>query len=212
MAIKHLALIALLFLTPVLARADNIVAVSLNPFDYGVQVLSPGHALGDEIVAVTFTWDTTTEVISNIVIATTGPFQGVQIPGAINLNSNNLGDSLWFGTAKIGRLVFVLTSSVNPSPIIYTLDYSLHAQPGSPFAGLPGAPGTYFADENLDCGFCFAGDENSEFATATVSPVSTPEPNTALLLGAGIIVLVLMIGAVRSRGLTTLCSSAALRA
>ena len=205
-------IIALLSLIPALARADNIVAVSLNPQDYGMQVGRTGQNLGDEIVAVTFTWDTTTEVLSNIVIAASGPFQGVQIPGTINLNSNNLGDALWysFGTLghipglAIGTLHFTLTYPSSPSSYIsYTLDYSLHGFPGVTQA-LPSTPGTYYADENLDCvSVCYVGDENSTFATATVTslgdgdhdgddPVSTPEPNTLILLCAGIGALALI--------------------
>jgi hypothetical protein len=178
---------------PTLARADNIVAVSLNPEDYGMQVGRTGQLLGDEIVAVTFTWDATTEVISNIVIATTGPFQGVQIPGTINLNSNNFGDSLWDSTGAIGTLHFTLSYSGSPILISYALDYHLHGLPGVTTA-LPSTPGTYYADENLDCvGICFTGDENSTFATATVTAIPTPEPNTLLLLGAGLAALALTI-------------------
>jgi PEP-CTERM motif len=170
-----------------------------------MQVLPTGQFLGDEIVAVTFTWDTTTEVISNIVIATTGPFQGVQVPGSINLLSNNTHNaSLWPYTndSEIGTLYLTLTYSGRPTvPISYALDYHLHGLPGVTKA-LPSIPGTYYADENLDCGFCMSGDENSTFATATVSPVSTPEPNTLVLLGAGLAALVLMISLRNGRGLT----------
>jgi hypothetical protein len=196
MAVKRLALIVAMLFIPALARADNIVAVSLNPQDYGMQVGRTGQNLGDEIVAVTFTWDTTTEVISNIVIATTGPFQGVPVPGAINLLANNAYNAhLWpYSDGQIGSLYLTLTYPGSPTSYIsYALDYSLHGLPGVTQA-LPSTPGTYYADENLDCvGICFAGDENSTFATATVSPVSTPEPNTLILLGAGITALALAI-------------------
>ena len=186
--VKRVFIIVVLFLIPALARADNIVAVSLNPQDYGMQVSRTGQLLGDEIVAVTFTWDTTTEVISNIVIVTTGPFQGVQVPGAIDLLTPNSHDAgLWPTTSEFGSLYLTLSYSGSPIPISYALDYHLHGLPGFTQA-LPSTPGTYYADENLDCvGICFAGDENSTFATATVTAVSTPEPGTLSLLGVGLL-------------------------
>jgi hypothetical protein len=110
------------------------------------------------------------------------------MPGSLDLKSNN---SLWRTKPnEIAFLYFPLT--YNGTLVIYTLNYDLHGFSGFTQA-LPPTPGTYFADENLTCGFCMSGDVNSTFATATVTAVSTPEPNTLMLLGAGIIALALVI-------------------
>jgi hypothetical protein len=71
---KGLGFLAFLLLAATAGMADDIVSVALNPADYGVQVSNIGQVFGDEIVAVTFTSNTTAEIISNVVIAATGPF------------------------------------------------------------------------------------------------------------------------------------------
>lgn len=182
----------LLLTTASISRADNIVSVSLNPVDYGIQVSKTGQVFGDEIVAVTFTWDTTTEVVSNVVIAASGPFQGYTLPGTIDLNANQ-GGSLWpssLGGLAIGSLDLELIDTVSQFSVPYTLNYDFHGLPGISVA-LPSIPGTYYADLNLFCGFCISGDEFSSGATATVTPIATPEPGTLLLAGVGLAGLLL---------------------
>src|ERR1700730_2206107 len=76
---KRFALIVFLFLVSPLARADNIVTVALNPVEFWPADQNSSwitrQFLDPEIVAATFTWDSTTGVLSNIVIAATGPFR-----------------------------------------------------------------------------------------------------------------------------------------
>jgi hypothetical protein len=174
----------LLLIFGVAARADTILAVSLNPVDYGQQVSKTGQIFGDEIVAVTFTWDVTTETLSNIVVAASGPFQGYSVPGSISASLWPGGSTL--GGPAIGKLDFQLIDTVSQFSVLYSLNYSFHNIPGSAVA-LPAIPGTYYADLNLFCGFCISGDEFSSGATATVTNISTPEPGTLSLVAVGLL-------------------------
>jgi hypothetical protein len=175
---KHLALVVVLLLAATAAKADNIVTVSLNPVDFGDQTSrDTGENLGDEIIAATFTWDTTTQTISNIVLAVSGPLQ----PLPFNNNSSNpnpYGPWFWVD-GGLEFLSFDLTHGA-----FYSLNYGLHIP-----QGLPSTPGTYFADLNLFCAACLQGDQDAINPTATVTavpdPVAAPEPGTALLLLTG---------------------------
>ena len=181
---KRLVVSAILLLIfGVGAQADTIVSVSLNPVDYGLQVSNTGQIFGDEIVAVTFTWDVTTETLSNIVVAASGPFQGYSLPGTMSASLWPGGSTL--GGPAIGNLSLQLIDTVSQFSVVYTLNYSFHSIPGLAVA-LPSIPGTYYADLNLFCGFCIGGDEFSSAATATVTSVSTPEPGTLTLVAVGL--------------------------
>jgi hypothetical protein len=108
---KRIAILALLFFAGTAAKADNIVSVSLNPFDFGHQISFTGQDLGDELIAATFTWDVTTGALSNIVLAVTGPFQ----PLPYSSTASRPGG--------ISFLSFGLTDNA-----IYSLNYSLQAR------------------------------------------------------------------------------------
>jgi hypothetical protein len=169
---KCIGILALALLAASVARADTIVSVSLNPFDFGHQISFTGQDLGSEILAATFTWDTTTGMLSNIVVAASGPFQPV--PYSRTLSLGGPGD-IWF-------LSWQLTDNA-----IYSLNYGLHSLGGSP--GLSSTPGVHYTNSNINlwCA-CMTGDQDAFGDTATVTaisndPVSTPEPSTLMLLG-----------------------------
>jgi hypothetical protein len=181
MALKRLALIVAMLLIPALARADNIVAVAMNPVEFwpaNGNATRSGQFLGAEIVAVTFSWDNTTGVLSNIMVAATGPFQN---------SANNPTTLTGFQGPTISFLAFTLTS---PSfgNALFALNYGEHANLIPPIAI---TPGTYETDLGIFCA-CVTGD-NFEIGTATVAAVPTPESNTLLLLGAGLAALALTI-------------------
>jgi hypothetical protein len=147
------------------AHADTIVAVSLNPFDFGPQISFTGQDLGDEILAATFTWDTTTGMLSNIVVAASGPFQPLPYSSTMNLG----------GPGNIQFLSWQLNGG------IYSLNYGLHSLGGT--SGLSSTPGVHYTNSNINltC-FCMSGDQDAFGDTATVTAIPTPEPSTLMLL------------------------------
>jgi len=64
---KRVFIFAILFLVPALARADSIVYVVIQPATF-VDITSPKT----ETVSGSFLWDTTTQVLSNIIFTETG--------------------------------------------------------------------------------------------------------------------------------------------
>jgi hypothetical protein len=178
---KRLALIVAMLFIPALARADNIVTVAMNPVEFWSSngSRSTRQILGPEIVAVTFTWNNTTGVLSNIIVAATGPFQN---------SPNNPTTLTGFQGPTISFLQFALTS---PSfgGASYQLNYGDH---GNLIPPIGITPGTYRTDLNVFCGDCLGG-FNFAIGTATVTAVSTPEPNTLILLAAGLAALALAI-------------------
>jgi PEP-CTERM motif len=184
--LKRLALIIAMLLIPALAKADSYVAVVLSP-----AVFEVGDQGQGQIISMTFTWDTTSQVISDVTMTGTGIWQGVeQLPSAAGFTPS----PVWSFTNKEGD--------------IYQIDYLDHAFPQSTW--LSSKPGTYLLDLFYFCSQCsnaFSQDEgsvglNGGLPTATVTslgdgdhdgddPISTPEPGSLVLLGVGVAALAL---------------------
>ena len=149
---KRLALIVVLFFAATVAKADNIVSVTLDPMDFGDFFSQTGQELGHEIVGVNFTWDTTTQVLSNFVVSSTGPFTMPNAAADVLFGSDG---SLW-----------VLDIN-GPSGSQYQLDFFNHD-----LFSVPPIPGTYTADLGFFCN-CVPGG-SFELGTATVSAIRHP--------------------------------------
>jgi PEP-CTERM motif len=186
-------MVAMLFI-PALAKADSYVAVTLNPALFEV-----GNTGQDQIISMTFTWDTTTQVISDVTMTGSGIWQGVeQLPSETGFTPN----PVW--------------NFINKEGDIYQIDYLDHEFP--PSERLSSTPGTYLLDLFYTCSQCSqefsqvegsVGFPNGGLPTATVTslgdgdhdgddPVSTPEPGSLLLLGAGITALAFAISLQKS--------------
>jgi hypothetical protein len=183
--LKRLALIIAMLLIPALAKADSYVAVALSP-----AVFEVGDQGQGQIISMTFTWDTTSQVIFDVTMTGTGIWQGVeQLPSAAGFNP-----SVWSFSNKEGD--------------IYQIDYLDHNLPAS--TRLSSTPGTYLLDLFYFCSQCsnaFSQDEgsvglNGGLPTATVTslgdgdhdgddPISTPEPGSLVLLDVGVAALAL---------------------
>src|ERR1700730_16359217 len=74
---KRLALVLALLFLPALAMADTIDTVSLAPTTFNLgPLLNPNSMTPPpmfETVSLSFTWDITTNVLSNMVLTATGP-------------------------------------------------------------------------------------------------------------------------------------------
>lgn len=198
---KRLALLALLFFIPALAKADSFVSVSLNPVEFWSANATnvPPQFIGPEIVGVTFVWDTTTSVISDIAITSTGAFH------ASPSNPTTLTDFTGHGMGSGNLLVLGLVTDFGGTAT-YQLNYGFHG--GLVGEQLGSTPGTYPTDLGLFCG-CLMGD-NFAIGTATVTslgdgdrdgddPVSSPEPGSLLnlVVGLGVLGLTCLIGGKR---------------
>ena len=190
--LKRLALIIAILLIPALAKADSYVAVVLSP-----AVFEVGDQGQGQVISMTFTWDTTSQVITDVTMTGTGIWQGVeQLPSAAGFTPS----PVWSFTNKEGD--------------IYQIDYLDHNFPAS--TRLSSTPGTYLLDLFYFCSQCspeFSQDEgsvglNGGLPTATVTslgdgdhdgddPVSTPEPSSLISLLAGLVTLTLAVYAMR---------------
>jgi hypothetical protein len=168
---KRLALIVVLFFAATVAKADNIVSVKLDQVDFGDLASQTGQELGHEIVGVNFTWDTTTQVLSNFVVSSTGPF----------IMPNLAADVLFGSDGSI-----LLLNIDGPGSSQYQLDFFNHDM-----FPLPPTPGTYTADLGFFCP-CIGG-ANFELGTATVSAIAAPEPGSAVLLLTGLVALTALL-------------------
>jgi hypothetical protein len=152
-----------------IARADNLVNVVFNPADFG----SAG-GVPFETIELSFTWDTTTQTLSNFVLTSEGPVTGFSsTPTAVLFNGPEI-DLLNFSDGKGD---------------VFQLDYGFHGGLIQP--RLSSTPGTYPLDLNLECQgdprVC-TGTFTNVFDTATVTAVvSTSEPGTLALVGVGLV-------------------------
>jgi hypothetical protein len=174
---KRLALIVVLFFSATVAKADNIVSVTLDTVDFGDMFSQTGQELGHEIVGVNFTWDTTTQVLSNFVVSSTGPFAMPNLAADVQFTSDGS----------------ILLLNINgPGNSQYQLNYLNHELFGTfPFGLLSPTPGIYTTDLGFFCP-CGTG-ANFELGTATVSAIAAPEPGSAALLLTGLVALTALL-------------------
>jgi hypothetical protein len=152
-----------------IAQADTVNVV-FNPAGFGFDSAGSNPF---ETIGLSFTWDTTTQTLSNFVLTSEGPVTGFSsTPTAVLFNGSEI-DLLNFSNGKGD---------------IFQLDYGFH---GLVQPRLSSTPGTYPLDLNLECHgdprVC-TGTFTNVFDTATVTAaVSTPEPGTLALVGVGLV-------------------------
>lgn len=160
---KCVIAVAILFLIPALARADSFVQVNYAPTTFDVAGFNPSWG-SQETIAVSFLWDTTTDVLSDFNVTAQGslplPFM-TSAPYYTIFQGQLAFLGLFGGQWQTGNIDHVETEPL------------LTADPGIQRTDL------------------FLGEPNGQtldFAsgTATVTAVLTPEPGTLLLLAAGL--------------------------
>jgi hypothetical protein len=147
-----------------IAQADTLVNVVFQPVTF---FQSPPF----ETIGVSFTWDTTTQILSNFVITSVGPVTGFSPSFVI------------FDSSEIEKLSFS-----NGKGESFQLEYSFHGDILQP--ELSSTPGTYPIDVNLFCNgdpHVCGGFYTDTGHTATVTAVATPEPGTLALVGVGLV-------------------------
>jgi PEP-CTERM motif len=161
---RSIVMAIVLFAVASIAQADTLVNVVFQPVTF---FQSPPF----ETIGVSFTWDTTTQILSNIVITSVGPVTGFSPSFVI------------FDGSEIEKLSFS-----NGKGESFQLEYSFHGDILQP--ELSSTPGTYPIDVNLFCDgdpHVCGGFFTDTLHTATVTAVSTPEPGTLALVGIGLV-------------------------
>jgi hypothetical protein len=161
---KYLLALLLVFATAAGSRADTLVNVTIEPTTY--QLLFNG---ADETIGATFTWDVTTNVLSNFVVTQSGPLP--------TLTFSFVG----FGSSFISQMNFSDSQG----------DVFSVFRERTGLANIGNTPGTY-TPLGLDLICKQPGCIEGEFiniGTAVVTAVSTPtpEPGTLALLGVGLV-------------------------
>jgi hypothetical protein len=189
---KRLSLIVAMLFIPTLAKADSFLQVDFSPTIYHALATGPNgnpdasNPATWETISLSFTWDTTTNALSNIDLDAVGPWA----PGL----SGSTPFLSVIDSRGIVRLIF-------NSP---TTELLIESDGEGPFVFAQGSAG-FTQDRPLwfYCDGCNpAGEgEHDWFMTVTSlgdgdhdkdDPVATPEPGTLTLLGAGLLGLVLI--------------------
>jgi hypothetical protein len=196
-----IAFLCFLFLFPALAKADSFVSVVVQPNQ--VANFYPG----DNILQISFVWNTTDGILSDFDLVTS-PGAPPNFPAITPISF-----SAPSGTQQIqGSEIFNITLAAAPNAL-FTLEERAHNDDN----GILSTPGTRQGLETLYiCDHCDGRDGSASLqiwgqATSTVTsfaddPVSTPEPGSLILLGAGLAALALAVSSAKWR----LTASAAL--
>jgi hypothetical protein len=176
---KRLAIVVALLFLPALAKADIIDTVSLAPTTFNLGPLFDPNAMTPpvilETVSLSFTWDTTANVLSNIVLTAIGP--GGVLPNTPETIFTPFGIDLlnFVGPTSI----FQISNEGSGSGTVIQSDRL----------------GTYIVPVFFD--IKDSGHEVSD-GVITVSRVAAPEPGSLLQLLIGLGAVGLVLGCIAS--------------
>lgn len=161
---KYLLALLVVFAMAAGSRADTLVSVAIEPTTYHVIFNSP-----DETIGATFTWDVTTNVLSNFVVTQSGPLPTLTF------------SFVSFGSSFINQINFSDAQG----------DVFSVFRESSGLTNIGNTPGTY-TPLGLDLICKQTGCIEGEFinigtADVTAASATTPEPGTLVLLGVGFI-------------------------